>query len=321
MTSPDTSEHRVLAAVVQAAPVYLDLGRSVEKAVALIGQAAAKGARIVAFPELWLPGYPWWVWLAPPAWAAEHGLDLRYREQALQFDSPQADRIAQAARDHKIVVVMGLAERDGAARYIAQWIIDEQGRTVGRRRKLKPGPLERTVFSEGAGADDLRVYDTSVGRVGGLCCAEHRNPLFKHALHSQMEDIHVAAWPSFPARPFAAGLSAETYLAISRTYAAEGGCYVLAPSAPVTAEMRALVCDTEDKAERLGLGGGHSQIYAPNGDALCVPPDPQAEAILTAVIDPTRIAAAKAAHDITGHSARYDVVQLAWTAQGTGTAS
>lgn len=320
MTSRDISEPRVLAAVVQAAPVYLDLARSVDKAVALIGEAAATGARIVAFPELWLPGYPWWVWLAPPAWAAQRGLDVRYREQALQFDSVDAQRIAQAARDHKIVVVMGLAERDGDALYIAQWIIDEQGHTVTRRRKLKPGPLERIVFGEG-GADDLRVFDTSVGRVGGLCCAEHRNPLFKQALHAQREDIHVAAWPSFPARPFAAGLSAETYLAISRTYAAEGGCYVLAPSAPVTAEMRALVCDTEEKAERLGLGGGHSQIYAPNGDALCVPPDPQAETILTALIDPARIAAAKAAHDIAGHSARYDVVQLAWTVQAASSAS
>lgn len=317
-TSAHASPPPWVAAVVQAAPCYLDLERSIDKAIGLIAQAAAAGARLVAFPELWLPGYPWWVWLAPPSWAAERGLDRRYAAQALQYGTPAARRLAEAAREHRMLVVMGLAERDGDALYIGQWLIDEEGRTVGRRRKLKPGPLERLVFGEGAGADDLRVFDTSVGRIGALCCAEHRNPLFKHALHLQREDVHVAAWPSFAVRSFAAGLSAETYLALSRTHAAEGGCYVLAPCAPLDEATRAQVCDTDAKSLQLGLGGGHAQIYGPNGDALCAPLEADAEGLLLASIEPARIAAAKAAHDITGHSARHDVVELAWTSRTTG---
>ncbi|MDM0018257.1 carbon-nitrogen hydrolase family protein [Variovorax saccharolyticus] len=305
-----------VAAVVQAAPCYLDLEASVDKAIDLIAHAARSGARLVAFPELWLPGYPWWVWLAPAAWAADHGFDRRYAAQAMQYGTPAADRLAAAARAHRIMVVMGLAERDGDALYIGQWLIDDSGRTVGRRRKLKPGPLERRVFAEGSGAGDLQVYPTAVGRVGALCCAEHRNPLFKYALHQQNEEVHVAAWPSFSVRAFAAGLSADTYLALSRSYAAEGGCYVLAPCAPVDAATRDLVCDTDEKAAQLGLGGGHAQVFAPNGDPLCTPLAPDAEGLLLATIDPARIAGAKAAHDIAGHSARLDVVGLAW-AHGT----
>lgn len=304
-----------VAAVVQAAPVYLDRARSVDKAVDLIGQAAGGGARIVAFPELWLPGYPWWVWLAESGWSEAHGLPARYREQAFVHDSPDAQRLAEAARRHGVILVMGFVERDRDSLYIGQWIVDEHGRTLARRRKLKPGPLERQVFGEGD-AGDLRVVDTSVGRLGALCCAEHRSPLLKQALHSQVEDLHVAAWPSFAVQNFPAGLSPETYLAITRTYATEGGCHVLAPSAPVTAEMLALLCDTPEKRSKLGLGGGYSQIFAPNGDPLCEPLAHDREGILYATIEPAKSRQARAGFDLTGHSSRDDVVHLAWAGAG-----
>lgn len=54
-----TPQHpRFHAAAVQAAPIYLDLDGSIDKAVALIEQAAAEGAQLIAFPETWPPGYP-----------------------------------------------------------------------------------------------------------------------------------------------------------------------------------------------------------------------------------------------------------------------
>lgn len=311
--SAATADAGFRAAVVHAAPVYLDLERSVDRAIEWIAEAAAGGARLVAFPELWLPGYPWWVWLAPPAWAALSGIDAEYRRNAFDYAGPQAARIAAAAAEHRIVVSMGLAERDAGTLYIGQWLIGEDGRTLARRRKLKPGAAERLLFGEGS-ASDLRVDATPIGRIGALCCAEHRHPLFKHALYAQHEEIHIAAWPSFSVyQPFSPGQSPEVCLAISRVYAAEGGCYVLAPSSPVTAAMRAKVCDTEEKGRLLAEGGGHAMAFGPHGNALCAALDPSAEGLLYCEIDPRQIRAAKGGYDVVGHSARPDVVGLRLT--------
>ena len=298
-----------LACVVQAAPVYLDLAKSVEKAQDLIAQAATAGARLIAFPEVWLPGYPWWIWLDEPAWADAQGWSQRYREHALHRDSDATRAIAQSAAAHGIHVLMGAAERDGDRLFISQWLVDDAGRTRMHRRKLKPGPVELKVFSEG-GHQDLPVVDTPLGRVGALACAEHRHPLFKHALHLQHELLHVAAWPGFPLRNIPHMPSAETFLAVTRTYALEGGCYVLAPCAPVTPDVVARLCDTPAKSDRLHAGGGHAQIFAPNGDPLCDPLPATQEGLLHARIDPQQSFAARQAFDLAGHSSRSDVVRL-----------
>ncbi len=300
----------IRAAVVQASPVYLDLEASVERAVELIGQAARQGARLVVFPELWLPGYPWWLWLAPPAWAASTGIDAEYRRNAVDYDAPPAARIAAAARRHRLFVSMGLAERDRGSLYIAQWLIGEDGTTIARRRKLKPGAAERALFGEGD-ARDLRVDHTSIGRIGALCCAEHRHPLFKFALFAQHEQIHVAAWPSFSVyQPFSPGQSPSVCLSISRMHAVEGGCFVLAPSSPVTSQMLERVCDTEEKGRLLGLGGGHSAAFDPHGTELAAPLAPDEEGILLCDLDFGKIRAAKGGYDVVGHAHRPDVVGL-----------
>jgi len=57
---------RFKAAAVQASPVYLNAGATAEKAASLVREAAAKGARIVAFPEVFVPGYPYWNWITDP---------------------------------------------------------------------------------------------------------------------------------------------------------------------------------------------------------------------------------------------------------------
>lgn len=305
----------------QAAPEYLNLDRSIDKAIALIEDAARADVRLVAFPELWLPGYPWWLWLSPPAWAASTGTDAEYRRNALDYASPQARHLMAAARRHRIIVSMGLAERDHGSLYIGQWLIDEEGRSVAQRRKLKPGAAERILFGEGA-AEDLRVDATSVGRVGALCCAEHRSPLFKQSLYAMHEEIHIAAWPSFSVyQPFSVGQSPEVCLSLSRVHAVEGGCYVLAPSAPVTQQMLDRVCDSDEKSRLLTLGGGHAAAFGPHGDMITETLCPTEEGLLLCTIDFERIASAKAGYDVVGHSARPDVVGLVRGAAGAGVAA
>jgi nitrilase len=298
------------AAAVQAAPAFLDLDAGVAKAVRLIDEAAAAGARLIAFPETWLPGYPSWIWLGAPAWSIARGFVQQYADQSLRYASPQADLLREAARRNQITVVMGLSEFSGGSLYIAQWIIGPKGETIAQRRKLKPTHAERFVFGEGDGSD-LAVHDTELGRLGALACWEHLQPLSKYAMYAQDEQVHVAAWPSFSLYdPFAHALGYEVNNAASKIYAVEGSCFVLAPCATVTQDMVELLCDTPDKRELLKVGGGHAVIFGPDGAPLCPKLAPDEEGILYADIDLGQIAIAKGAVDPAGHYSRPDVTRL-----------
>lgn len=297
------------AAAVQAAPAFLDLDAGVDKAIALIAEAARNGAKLIAFPETYLPGYPWFIWLDSPAWGMQ--FIQRYHDNSLVYGSAQAERIAQAAKDHRIMVVMGHSEKHGGSLYMGQWIIDADGETVAQRRKLKPTHVERTVFGEGDGSD-LAVHDTALGRVGALCCWEHLQPLSKYAMYAQNEQVHIAAWPSFSLyRGGAYALGAEVNNAASRIYAVEGQCFVLAPCATVSKEMIATLCgDDPTKRQLLLEGGGYAAIYAPDGQLMHAPLAEGEEGLVYADLDLGMISLAKAAADPAGHYARPDVTRL-----------
>jgi len=296
------------AAAVQAAPVYLDLDATVDKAVALIAEAAGNGATLVAFPECYLPGYPWHIWLDSPAWALQ--FTQRYFDNSLEYGTPQADTLAAAARRHGVTVVMGVSERAGGSLYMGQWIIGPDGATIARRRKLKPTFIERTVYGEGDGSD-LAVHDTEVGRLGALCCWEHLQPLSKYAMYAQNEQVHVAAWPSFSVyRGGAYALGAEVNNAASRIYAVEGSCFVVAPCAVVSPEMVELMCTDDTKRQLLLPGGGFARIYAPDGQQMHESLPEDVEGIVYADLDLGMISLAKAAADPAGHYSRPDVTRL-----------
>ena len=55
-------------AAVQAAPVLLDRDATLARVESLTADAAAGGAELVVFPEVFVPGYPDWVWRTTP-WA------------------------------------------------------------------------------------------------------------------------------------------------------------------------------------------------------------------------------------------------------------
>ena len=306
-----TQYPRYKVAVVQAAPVWLDLDATIDKTVALIKEAAAAGAKLIAFPETWLPGYPFHVWMAAPAWSIGRGFVQRYFDNSLAYDSPQARRLSSAARESKITVVLGLSERDGGSLYIAQWLIGPAGETIAQRRKLRATHAERTVFGEGDGSD-LAVHDLpELGRVGALCCWEHLQPLTKFAMYAQNEQVHVGAWPTFSLyEPFAHALGAEVNNAVSKVYAVEGSCFVLAPSAVISQDAVDLLCDTPDKKSLLHAGGGHSVIYGPDGSSLAEKLPEDQEGLLFADLDLGAIGVAKAAADPAGHYSRPDVTRL-----------
>lgn len=293
---------------VQAAPVFLDAQATVDKGIKFIKEAATNGADLIAFPETWIPGYPWWIWLGSPAWGMQ--FVQRYHANSLSVNSPEVTRLLETARDNNINVVMGYSEKDGGSLYMGQLIIARDGRLVASRRKLKPTHVERTVFGEGDGSH-LMVYEMDCGRVGALCCWEHLQPLTKYAMFSMNEQIHIASWPSFSLyRNMAYALGPELNTAASQMYAAEGQCFVVASTATVSEEMIEMLCDTPDKRQLLLPGGGFTMIFGPDGRPLAEPLPENAEGILYAEIDLGFISIAKSAADPAGHYSRPDVTRL-----------
>lgn len=307
----DPSTFKVAA--VQAAPVFMDLQASLRKAVGLIEQAAAQDVRLIGFPEVWLPGYPWWIWLGPPAW----GLQFvpRYHANSMRVDEPEMDELRRAARRGRINVVIGFSEIDGGSVYMAQALIGDDGELRFARRKLKPTHVERSVFGEGDGSD-FRVVPTSCGRVGALNCWEHLQPLSKYAMYAMHEQVHVASWPSFTLyRGAAYALGHQANLAASQVYALEGGCFVVAATALTGKDMLELLGDTPERRQLLSpetgqAGGGFSMIFGPDGRPLVEHLPEDEEGLVVAEISLPMISVAKAAADPTGHYARPDVVRL-----------
>ncbi len=305
---------RFTAACVQAAPVYMDLQGSVSKAVRLISEAAANGARLIAFPETWIPGYPWFIWLAAPAW----GLQFipRYHGNSMAVNSDEMRALCAAAKDTGIYALIGFSEKMGGSRYMAQALIGPDGRLLYTRRKLKPTHVERSVFGDGDGSD-FHVAETPLGNIGSLNCWEHLQPLSRMAMYSMHEEIHVAGWPSFCLyRDMAYAFGPEVNIdGASMMYAVEGGCYVLASVAVTGQDCFDMLCDTPDKTHLLNPrtgkpGGGYSMIFGPDGRKLVEPIPEDQEGILYAELDPAMIAIAKAVADPVGHYARPDVLSL-----------
>lgn len=298
----------VRVAAVQAEPKWLDLDAGVRQVIELIGQAAARGARLVVFPETFLPGYPWWIWLDAPA--AGMRFVPGYAENSMTRDGAELRRIAASAAEHGVHVVLGFSERAGGSLYMAQAFLSDTGEVLGVRRKLKPTHVERSVFGEGDGSD-LRVFETQLGRVGGLNCWEHLQPLVKYALFSFGEQIHAAAWPSFSLyRGGARALGPEVNTAASLVYAVEGQCFVVASCATVGPAGQELFCDTDAKRQLLAQGGGFARIFGPEGTPLGEDLAEDEEGLVVADLDFSLIAIAKSAADPVGHYSRPDVLRL-----------
>jgi len=175
-------------AAVQAAPVFLDRDATVEKGCGLIAEAASAGARLAVFPETWIPGYPAWA-NADSRWnygPAKKVFALLSRN-AVDVPGPEVTRLCEAACSHCIAVVMGINERTATGTlYNSMLFIDRDGTLLGVHRKLVPTYHERMVWGRGDGST-LSVFDSSVGRLGGLVCWENWMPLARYALYAQGE--------------------------------------------------------------------------------------------------------------------------------------
>ncbi len=183
----------VTVAAVQAAPVLLDRDATIARVVTLAGKAAAQGARLIVFPEAFVPGYPDWVWRTRPWDAHACALYARLLDQALVAGSPAMDTLAQAAAQLGAWLSVGVSERDEAGSTLYNTLLHfaPDGKLAARHRKLMPTGGERLVWGMGDGST-LDVIDTGFGRLGGLICWENYMPLARAALYARGIDIYLA---------------------------------------------------------------------------------------------------------------------------------
>jgi predicted amidohydrolase len=294
---------KITVAVAQATPVVLDRAATIAKACEIVAEAGRRGARVVAFPETWVPCYPLWcdagtlgTWGSEPAKKAH----ARLVRESVVVPSRDTAAVALAARRANVAVVLGVNEREGDSLWNSLVFFREDGEIAGVHRKLVPTHGERLVWGRGDAAG-LRPHDMGGARVGGLVCWEHWMPLARHVLHASGEQVHVAAWPH----------AREIHQIASRHYAFEGRAFVLVAASyvgkadlPADFELRS---DFEGAPQVLLEGG--SAIVAPDGSYVVTPVTGREE-LLTAEIDIGRVVEEKLTLDVAGHYARPDLFDV-----------
>jgi len=293
---------------VHASPVYLDLDATVEKACALIEEAGRNGARIIAFPEVYIPGYPYWIWTHTPITGAP--FFVRLFKNAVEIPGEATKRIGDAAKKAGSYVVMGASERDGGTLYSSLIYFNSEGAVIGKHRKLVPTAVERLVWGRGDGSD-LKVFDTPFGKLAGLICWEHTMDLARFALISQGQQIHVSVWPGISALKHdpMSGVFDNVADAAIRHHALCAQSFLINAMTPIAQDTLETL-GFDDKPDMMQAGGGMTGILGPNGQYIAGPHKGSEEKILYADIDLDERIFVKYFCDPIGHYGRPDILRL-----------
>src|SRR5215510_7164520 len=300
MTSPRQTSVRV--AVVQAGAVPFDTDACVAKAIRLIGEAAAGGAKVIVFPEAFIPGYPKGLnyGLVVGARDAAGREEFRlYLDAAIEVPGPQTQKLGEAAAAARSYVVIGVIEREHGTCYCTALFFSPEGQLLGKHRKLMPTALERMIWGFGDGST-LTVVDSPYGRIGSVICWENYMAMLRRAMYSKNVALYCA--PTADDR--------DTWLPSMRHIALEGRCFVLSACQFIRKKefpesVRISLGDSPDAV----LMRGGSAIISPLGNVLAGP-DFEGETILTATLDLNDIGRGKFDFDVAGHYSRPDVFKL-----------
>src|SRR5947207_588860 len=295
----------VTVACVQAEPVILDRDATIEKLATLAAEAAGNGAKLLVFPEAFIPAYPSSVWARALAGWAEPGAKEAFAmlaRESLEIPGDAADRLGEIARENEVWLVTGVTERDPerpGTLYNTLLYHAPDGGLAQKHRKLVPTNHERLVWGQGDG-EGLRAIETGLGRLGGLICWENYMPLARFALYESGVEIYVASTAD----------DSDAWQATLVHIARESRAFVVSPchfqrgsSYPDDFPLR------EEIAELNPLGRGGSAILAPDGSYLAGPLYGE-EGILYADLDPQRLAEERQRFDAAGHYHRPDVLEL-----------
>jgi len=297
------------AAAVQAAPVFLDATATAEKAANLIREAASHGAKLVVFPEVFIPGYPYWNWTMTPVQGSAWFEKLY--TNSIQVPGPEIQIVQDAARETNSLVVMGVNEQDPYSMgtiYNSIVFINDDGEILGVHRKLVPTWAEKLTWAGGDGSS-IRVYDTAIGRLGGLACGENTNTLARFALLAAGENVHTANYIALPTAPEDYDM-VEAIKVRSAAHAFEGKVFNVVSCAAISQEIIDTVAHNDEARAMLSRKhSAFSGIFGPDG-RLISEPLIDVEGITYADIDLAKCVQPKQMHDITGHYNRFDVFQL-----------
>jgi len=295
-------------AAVQAAPCFLDCEKTVDKACDLIRESARNGARVVAFPEVFVAGYPYWNWMMNPFQGSPWFRKLYLN--SVDVPGPLVDQLIKAARESDVYVVIGINERgsEGSGTvYNTNLVIGPEGKLLGKHRKLVPTFAEKLTWARGDGSS-LRVYDTEVGKLGVLACGENTNTLARFALLAQGEMVHVANYIAFP---FVKNYDMPDAIRIrAGAHSFEGKIFTVVSCSAVSKEMIDVLADSDEQVAMLsGKPNAFSGIFGPDGRLISEPLIDD-EGIVYGDVDLNLCIEPKQYHDIIGHYNRFDVFNL-----------
>ena len=312
---------KVRVAAVQAAPVFMNKEKTIEKACGLIKEAGKNGAELVVFSEAFIPAYPAYYTVGyetnPHEWT-EYMIALQ--DNSVVIPSEDTKVLGEATKEAEAYAVIGcneLDDRPGSRTvYNTLLFLDKRGGVMGRHRKLMPTYTERVYWGMG-NAGDLNVVDTDIGRIGGLICWENHMVLIRAAMIHRAEEFHIAVWPGNWRRGKERLLEGDTdpngnnLQALIRVHAFEAGAFVISANGLLTdknfPDNMKHFRDSIHMNHSWAIGG--SSIVAPSGRYL-VEPTFEKETILYADCYANQIKAVKAVFDSLGHYARWDVARL-----------
>ena len=301
----------VKVAAVQAASVFLDREGSTAKACRLIREAGKNGARVIGFPEGFIPAHPVWYHHHAATGAVANKLAADLFRNSVEIPGPETEALAAAARGARAYVVIGVCEkmpRTIGTMFNTQIYFGPDGKLLGKHQKIMPTVGERLVHMGGFG-DTFGAFQTEFGPMSALICGENSNPLAVFALTAEGTRIHVMSWPNhFPTSgdPMRSRVSID-----SQAFAQMSKAYVISACGTVDEDMiRKLGAGPEaEKFLRSADCCGGSVIVSPLSRILAGPMGAE-EGILYADCDLNLGVQAKLRHDFAGHYNRPDIFQL-----------
>jgi nitrilase len=291
----------IKAAAAQIAPHLLSRSSTIGIVLDTMDEAHRNGANFIVFPETFIPYYPYFSFISPPVKQGKEHLALY--EQAVEVPSEDTQLISKKCKELELVAVVGINERDHGSLYNTQLFFDADGTLLLKRRKITPSYHERMIWGQGDGAG-LKVVATNCGRVGGLACWEHYNPLARYALMTQHEEIHAAQFPGSMVGP----IFSEQIEVTMRHHALESGCFVVNATGWLREEQIQTICPDESMQNAI-RDGCMTCIISPEGRHL-VHPITKDEGILYADLDFNLITKRKRMLDSVGHYARPELLSL-----------